>query len=40
MICGGKYSNEDDSEKPLSNENIRKVSVRMKDSVRFVLNLS
>jgi hypothetical protein len=40
VVCGEKYSNEDDFDRPLFDENIRKVSVRMKDSVRFVLNPS
>jgi hypothetical protein len=40
VVCGGNISDEDDSDRPLSDENIRKVSIGMKDSVRFVLNLS
>jgi hypothetical protein len=40
VVCGVKYSDEDDSDRPLSNENIRKVSVRIKYGVRLVLNQS
>jgi hypothetical protein len=39
-MCGVKTSVEYDSNRPLSDENIGKVSIKIKDGVRFVLNQS
>jgi hypothetical protein len=38
VVCGVKYSDEDDSDRPIFDENIRKVFVRIKDGVRLVSN--
>jgi hypothetical protein len=38
VVCGVKYFDEDDFDKPLSNENIRKVSFEIKYGVRIVSN--